>query len=120
MLKKIQLFYQIRKFYNIFGDEVGNNFITKLSDMTTDNVHDVLFDLNEIRDTYEDGYCIDDMGEWLDKLQNQIFHFCYKTPITINSILFHICNTKRHGFYELRPFAKPIYKFAQWLYTKGV
>ena len=66
MFKKIALFYQIKKFYKLFGDEVGDNFITKWSDMTTDNVHDVLFDINEVY--YEDA--------WLDKLKTQINNFC--------------------------------------------
>jgi hypothetical protein len=71
MLTKIRLFMQIRKFYKIFGSEVGASFITKLSDMTTDNVYDVLFDINEIREVSDD-------DAWLDQLQNQLFHFCDK------------------------------------------
>ena len=69
MFKKINLFYQIHKFYGIYGSEVGGNFIKRLSDMTADNVHDVLFDLNEIRE-------VSDPNPWLDRLQNQIFKFC--------------------------------------------
>ena len=69
-MKKILLYVQIRKFYKIFDSEVGASFINKLSDMTTDNVYDVLFDINEIREICEDA--------WLDKLQNQLFHFCEK------------------------------------------
>lgn len=72
MLTKIRLFVQIRKFYKLFGAEVGSSFINKLSDVTTDNVYDVLFDINEIRGVCEDA--------WLDKLQNQILHFCSKLP----------------------------------------
>lgn len=113
MLTKIRLFHQIQKFYQIFGEEIGTSFITKLSDMTTDNVHDVLFDISEIRE-------VSDEDPWLDNLQNQVIKFCYKSPITINTILFNICNTKKHGFYELRRGTKPIYKFAQWLYKKGI
>ena len=64
----IILFLQIKRFYKIFGSEVGTNFITKLSDMTTDNVYDVLFDINEIREISDD--------PWLNKLQNKIFKFC--------------------------------------------
>ena len=71
MLTKIRLFYQIRKFYQIFGSVIGANFITKLSDMTTDNVHDVLFDIYEVIDDYDD-----DMTEWLNKLQSQIIGYC--------------------------------------------
>lgn len=72
MLTKIHLFIQIRKFYKLFGAEVGSSFITKLSDVTTDNVYDVLFDINEIREVCED--------PWLDQLQNQIMHFCSRLP----------------------------------------
>jgi hypothetical protein len=72
MLNKIHLFVQIRKFYKLFGTEVGSSFINKLSDVTTDNVYDVLFDINEIREVCED--------PWLDKLQNQIMHFCSRLP----------------------------------------
>lgn len=71
MFKKIRLFYQIRKFYKIFGTVVGQNFITKLSDMTVDNVHDVFFDLNEVIDDYDD-----EMTDWLCKFRNQILDYC--------------------------------------------
>ena len=72
MLTKIHLFMQIRKFYKLFGSEVGASFINKLSDVTTDNVYDVLFDINEIREVCED--------PWIDQLQNQILHFCSRLP----------------------------------------
>lgn len=70
MLTKIRLFFQIRKFYKIFGFAVGESFITKLSDMTADNVYDVLFDLNEVLDDYDD-----EMTDWLNKLQCQIINY---------------------------------------------
>lgn len=73
MLTKIRLFYQIRKFYQIFGSVVGGNFINKLSDMTAENVHDVLFDINEVADDYDN-----DMTAWLCKLQHQILDYCDK------------------------------------------
>lgn len=38
----------------------------------------------------------------------------------LNSILFNICNKKVDGFYQSRPYTKWVYKFAQWLYKKGV
>ena len=66
MLTKIRLFIQIRKFYKLFGSEVGESFITKLSDMTTDNVYDVLFDINEIRE-------VSDNDPWLDQLHPHRF-----------------------------------------------
>ena len=76
MLKKIYLFHKIRKFYSIYGSEVGANFIKHLSDMTADNVHDVLFDLNEVLDAYEYGcYEEDEMYIWLDRLKKQIITF---------------------------------------------
>ena len=89
MLTKIRLFHQIRKFYNVFGTEVGPSFINKLSDMTTDNVYDVLFDINEIRE-------MSDADPWLDQLQNQLFHFCDKSQTTnthglIEAILILLC-----------------------------
>lgn len=115
MLKKIHLFHQIQKFYNIFGEVIGENFITKLSDMTTDNVYSVLFDINEVLDD-----CDDEMTAWLNKLQHQIYDYCEPSYIDLNKILFHICNTKKRGFYELRKGTKPIYKLAQWLYKKGI
>lgn len=115
MLKKIHLFHQIKKFYNIFGEVIGENFITKLSDMTTDNVYSVLFDINEVTDDYDD-----EMTEWLNKLQHQIYDYCEPSKIDLNTILFHICNTNKNGFYELRRGTKPFYKLAQWLYKKGI
>lgn len=77
MLTKIKLYYQIRKFYKMFGTELGSNFITKLSDITNDNLFDVLFDINEVLDAnancfYEEAYAID---VWLNKLQSQITDF---------------------------------------------
>ena len=48
MLIKIILFFQLKAFYKTFADVVGSNFITKLSDMTTDNVVSVTFDINEV------------------------------------------------------------------------
>lgn len=73
MFTKIRLYLQIRKFYKLFGSEVGESFITKLSDMTTDNVYDVLFDINEIRE-------VSDNDAWLDQLQNKLMHFCSDSP----------------------------------------
>lgn len=70
MLTKIILFYQIRKFYNIFAEEIGNNFITKFSDMTTDNVMSVTFDINEILPSYE-GFEDVPMYKWLTKLERR-------------------------------------------------
>ena len=63
-MTKILLYFKIRRFYNIFGEVVGDNFITKLSDMTAENVHDVLFDINEVNDGH------------LNKLRAQIINFC--------------------------------------------
>lgn len=76
-MKKILIYFKIRRFYNTFGDIVGDNFITKLSDMTAENVHDVLFDINEVLD----GYYAFELDEeewrtWLKSLRNQIINFC--------------------------------------------
>ena len=73
MLKKIRLFHQIQKFYQIFGEEVGDNFITKLSDITSNNLNDVLFDINEVY--YEDA---NPMTAWLDKLRTKIYNYLEK------------------------------------------
>lgn len=70
MLKKLILFYQIRKFYKIFGEIVGDNFITKLSDMTTDNVMSVTFDTNEVLEAYK-GYEDLHLYSWLTKLERR-------------------------------------------------
>lgn len=77
MLTKINLYFQIRKFYKMFGTELGSNFITKLSDITNDNLYDVLFDINEVLDAnadcfYEEAY---EMDAWLNKLQSKITDF---------------------------------------------
>ena len=70
MLTKIILFFQIRKFYYIFGEEIGDNFITKLSDMTDDNVMSVVFDINEVLEAYE-GFEDAPMYSWLTKLERK-------------------------------------------------
>lgn len=70
MLNKIILFFQIKKFYNIFAEEVGNNFITKLSEMTTGNVMSVIFDINEVLPSYE-GFEDVPMYKWLIKLERR-------------------------------------------------
>ena len=82
MLNKIKLFCQIRKFYNIFGEYVGENFITKLSEMTNDNVHDVLFDINEV---LEDDH--DDMTLWLKKLRRNIRRYNEPKPLTLVDVI---------------------------------
>lgn len=116
---KIILKWQISKFYKIFGFAVGDNFITKLSDMTYDNLNDVIYDLNEILCAYDDNE-VDEMYRWLSRLLDEVARFRDKEPLTLNSVLFRICNTKKSGHYELRKGTEPIYKFAQWLYKKGV
>ena len=77
MLTKIKLFYQIRKFYKIYGDD---NFIKSISDMTADNLHDVLFDINELQtvNSYHFGEEAYRLDAWLCKLQRQINDFCEK------------------------------------------
>lgn len=70
MLIKIILFFSIKKFYNIFAEEVGNNFITRFSDMTTDNVMSVIFDINEVLHSYE-GFEDVPMYHWLIKLERR-------------------------------------------------
>lgn len=117
---KLVLFYKIRKLYNIFGEVLNSNFINKLSDITYDNLGDVLFDINEVRGGYELEYDEDEMTTYLNDLYTQIEKFRDKSPLALNSVLFNICNTKKNGFYELRRGTAPIYKLAQYLYKKGV
>lgn len=80
MYTKIRLFFQIRKFYTMFGSIVGENFITRLSDMTADNVHDVLFDIHEVLDDfyYDDTY---GTSTWLINLERRILNYCEKSSI---------------------------------------
>ena len=92
MLKKIHLFHQIRKFYKTFGEVVNSNFITKLSDITEDNLFDVLFDINEVLDAnsqcfYEEAYAMD---AWLNKLQAKITAYREK-PQHNNTITITTC-----------------------------
>lgn len=70
MLKKITLFFSIKRFYKIFREEVGSNFITKLSHMTDDNVMSVVFDINEVLPSYE-GFEDVPMYKWLIKLERR-------------------------------------------------
>lgn len=95
MLTKIKLFHQIKKFYKIYGEKLGSDFIHKLSDITTDNLYDVLFDINEILEVnsysfYDEAY---DLDAWLNKLSTQIQNFRegkkhrYNKSIIITSIL---------------------------------
>lgn len=69
-MRKLILYFSIKKFYKIFADEVGSNFITKLSDMTTDNVMSVIFDINEVLPSYE-GFEDVPMYKWLIKLERR-------------------------------------------------
>ena len=70
MLIKLVLFFSIKKFYKLFSEEVGDNFITKFSDMTTDNVMSVIFDINEVLPSYE-GFEDVPMYKWLIKLERR-------------------------------------------------
>lgn len=80
MLTKIYLFFKIRRFYKIFGEVLGSNFINKLSDITEDNLYDVRFDINEVLTIVDDTY--------LNKLDTQIINYCerprhYKVALII-------------------------------------
>lgn len=76
MLTKIRLFHRIRKFYKTFG---YTNFTAKLSDMTKDNLTDVLFDINEVLEWEDD--------EWLVDLYNDIQTYIEAKPSIILNIL---------------------------------
>lgn len=74
MLTKIKLFYQIKKFYKIYGED---NFINSLSDMTSDNLYDVLFDINEALEANSTCFCSEayDLDIWLNNLYDSIESF---------------------------------------------
>ena len=102
MFKKINLFHQICKFYSIYGSEVGRNFIKHLSDMTADNIHDVLFDLNEVLDAYEYGcYEEDEMYIWLGKLRKQILTFRERNTVAITVLVIAIVALAIVGGYHM-------------------
>ena len=71
MLNKIHLFHKIQKFYKIFG---MTNFIHRPSDMTSDNLFDVMYDINEVLD--ESKYIFNEetyeQDVWLNKLLGDI------------------------------------------------
>ena len=69
-MNKLCLYFSIKKFYKIFGEIVGTNFITKLSDMTTDNVRSVIFDINEVLEAYQ-GHKDLPLYSWLIKLERR-------------------------------------------------
>lgn len=119
IIQKLQLKHKIKKFYHIFWKVLDYDHEFKVHTLGYNDLTDVLFDIHEILDgcDYDE---TDPMTVWLDKLYDQIIKFRDKEPLTLNSILFNICNTKKNGHYELRSYTAPIYKFAQWLYKKGV
>ena len=82
-MRKRSLYVRICKFYNIFGEVVGDNFINNIFDMTSDNAHDVLFDIEEVLNGY--GFAeTDSMYKWLTKLHNDISDFCEKSTVRFN------------------------------------
>ena len=116
MLNKLILTHKINQFYHIFWEVLDYDCEPKVDSLGYNDLTDVLFDLHEILDGYDYDET-DDMVIWLDKLYASILKFRDREPLTLNSVLFHICNTKKGG---LRRGTKPIYKLAQWLYKKGV
>ena len=82
-MNKKMLYIKIRKFYRIFGEVVGESFITSMSDMTRYNVHDVLFDINEVLEGAE----TDSMYQWLKQLHKDIVDFCEKDRINVAKML---------------------------------
>lgn len=118
-MKNIILKHQINKFYHIFWEVLDYDHEFKIHNLGYNDLTDVLFDIHEILDGYDYAET-DDIVIWLNKLYDQSIKLRDKEPLTLNSILFNICNTKKDGHYELRRGTAPIYKFAQWLYKKGV
>lgn len=86
MYNKIKLYFQIRRFYEIFGEVLGANPCAKWSDMTNDNVHDVLFDINEALSGYE-SYENLPMYTWLRKLSRQIRTYSEPKPQILSTIV---------------------------------
>ena len=81
MYNKIKLFIKIRYFYSIVGAELGANPCAKMSDMTNDNLYDVLYDINEAME------CWDGMDEWLQTLSHQIRTYRESKPQILSTIL---------------------------------
>lgn len=81
----LKLYFQIRKFYKIFGSELGINPISKLSEMTADNLRDVQYDINEALEAVSD--CThpeaQSLKAWLIKLHQNITH----KPSLLSTIL---------------------------------
>lgn len=74
MYKKISLYFQIKQFYNTFGEVIGNNPCANWSRMTNDNIMSVGFDIGEALEAYDDD--TDEMTIWLNKLSAQITDYC--------------------------------------------
>lgn len=70
IIKKLHLYFSIKKFYKTFGEEVGANFINKLSDMTDDNIMSVTFDINEVLEAAQYFGGITETA-WLTKLERR-------------------------------------------------
>lgn len=115
MLKRLVLCHKINKFYHIFWEVLGYSYEYKVHSLDYNTLHNALFDINEALEAYDDDQT-DGMYRWLDKLASQVMDRRDKEPLNLNTILFNICNTKN----GLRPHTEPIYKFAQWLYKKGI
>lgn len=76
MFKKIRLFHEVREFYKTFNPD-EKPFITKVSDITNDNLYDVLFDIEEVLDASFYGYYeeTEEINTWLTALKEQIYDF---------------------------------------------
>lgn len=86
MFKKIRTFFRIRKLYKMLDE---TNFITKLSDMTADNLNDVLFDINEALKANSYTFCSEayDLDIWLSNLYHDIEAIRHKKPTNLKPII---------------------------------
>jgi hypothetical protein len=108
MYKKVKIFNKIKRFYNTFGEVVGANPCSTLSRMTTDNLYDVQFDINEAMA----GAPMDYTYAWLNQLDKDIS--AYRKPkqailpkilvaISTILILWCVCSTIEVVFKNTKP-----------------
>lgn len=122
-----KLFNNIKRFYEIFGEELGANPCPRLSKMTTDNLYDVQFDLNEALEAY-DGLGIDEMETWLKQLNAQITTYRERakgTRVLVAIMLFVVlavavaCNIQHEPKVEVEPQPHIVYTAYGRYYTNG-
>ena len=73
-MTKLILIHKINKFYNIFWEVLGYDFKPHISNFDNDFLLQVLYDIDEALDDYND-----DMTKWLTKLKLSILNYRDKT-----------------------------------------